>query len=145
MEEANSGTENILDLIPGIFFIINEEDEVLRGNFEFAKLLGCEYEDMFRKNIASLFHPQTWEMFNHHLDNLRRNDQEKEKFELGIIDPVDPYIEKSYYWLMTTLKTKNKTEGTLITVIGEDISELRESEKKIDRNICYHSIGYFYC
>ena len=34
LEKANSHSENIIDSLPGIFLILNEQHEILRGNVE---------------------------------------------------------------------------------------------------------------
>ena len=133
LEESNANVENILDQLPGIFLIINENNEILRNNNGVCELLKIENEELFRQELSILFRDETWEKFKSNLQELRKPDACREtiNFELGIFDSTS--YEKEHYWFLTKLKVYSPGEGRLIAIIGEDISELRcEIRKKMD-------------
>ena len=53
LEKANSHSERIIDSLPGVFLILNERFEILRGNLESSKILGIDYEDLLRTHFPS--------------------------------------------------------------------------------------------
>lgn len=55
LDEANANTESIIDSIPGIFLIVNENHEILRTNLEFTRLFGLDAEDVFRMPLSRFF------------------------------------------------------------------------------------------
>ena len=136
MEEANCYSETIIDRLPGIFLIVNERYEILRSNIEFADTFGLDYSNILRLNFAQLFKQETWKIFQHHFEYLRDSPQEEGvKFELSVedSDKESNHIatERPFYWHLSKMSFGNNAEGELYTIIGEDISQLRESEKKL--------------
>jgi two-component system, cell cycle response regulator len=139
LEEANSYSESIIDRLPGIFLIVNERYEIIRSNIEFADTFGLDYSKILRLNFAQLFRQETWKIFQHHFEYLRDSPQEEGiKFELSVEDLVDSVknthhlpTESPFYWHLCKMSFGNNAEGELYTVMGEDISQLRESEKKL--------------
>lgn len=131
LEKANSQTEQIIDLLPGIFLIFNENFEILRGNNEATQVLEVEKEALLRKSIADLFRSDIWEVFQQNLKLLDVAGNASSKYELPIKGMDKKAKEKPYYWRLSRLKEHNDVEGKLYTLLGEDISQLRESESKL--------------
>jgi len=132
LEEASSHSEMILDLLPGIFLVVNEKCEILRCNIESSKIAGVPIEEMLRRDVSSLFKEEMWEIFASNVKQLRESGKNIDsiQFELAISTPGERFSGKPYFWILSRFKN-HPIEGQIFTVIGEDISELRESEKKL--------------
>lgn len=132
LEEANAQSESILDNIPGVFLIINEKFEILRGNVECSKIFNIDYEKMLRFDFSSLFEHEVWSLFEKQFLELNSNDDLNSiKFELSIRNKTHFGSEKPFFWHLTKMKGGNDAEGKIYTLMGEDISQLRESENKL--------------
>ncbi len=132
LEEANLHSEYILDTIPGVFIIINEKFKILRGNIEFSQMFGIPYENILHTDFSSLFDKEIWALFVKHFLILHHDDNKKSvQFELSIQVQKKLGIEKPFYWHLTKMHSGNGAEGNIYTLMGEDISQLRESEKKL--------------
>ncbi|MCG8667869.1 MAG: GGDEF domain-containing protein [Pseudomonadales bacterium] len=131
LETANAQTEQIIDLLPGIFLIFNDKFDILRGNNEATQVLSAHKETLLRKSVSDLFRTDIWEVFQQNLKLLDIAGNESSKFELPIKSFDRKAKEKPYYWRLSRLKDHNEVEGNLYTLLGEDISQLRESESKL--------------
>lgn len=132
LENANSHSERIIDGLPGLFLIINEQYDILRGNFESSKILDIDYEDLLRTRFSKLFKKEIWDIFQHHFQKLARDESGTSiKFELGICDHNHGLAERPFYWQLSKMQGSNEAEGTLYSLMGEDISELRNAENRL--------------
>lgn len=131
LERANSQTEQIIDNLPGIFLIFSERYEVLRGNREAAQVLGVDTESLLRTKVSTLFRTDMWEVFIQNLHLLEMQSTLTARFELPVNCGQDGNKEKPYYWRLSKMTGDNNAEGSLYTLLGEDISQLRESESKL--------------
>jgi two-component system cell cycle response regulator len=145
LDEANANTESVIDLIPGIFLIINEEHHILRANREFVDLLGLDHEAVLRLPLSRFFRKQSWEVFAHNLDEVlnSRLAGASIKFELAL-SFENPELEgRPFHWILTRQNTRNSGEGKLITVFGHDLSEMRDNEKKLIEIFTSIPLGIF--
>lgn len=145
LDEANANTESVIDLIPGIFLIINEDHEVLRANREFVDLFGFDYEYALRLPLSRFFRRQSWEIFALNIQEVIRSPVEGAtiKFELSL-SFENPELEgRPFHWILTKQSVKNKGEGQLITVFGHDLSEMRDTEKKLVEIFTSIPLGIF--
>lgn len=131
LERANSQTENIIDCLPGIFLIFNDQQDILRGNLEASRILRLHPEELLRAKVSSLFRNDMWDIFQQNLNQLEAESKSTAKFELAIRLNGDDALEKPYFWRLSRLPDNNHAEGSLFTLLGEDISQLRESENKL--------------
>lgn len=69
LDEANANTESVINQIPGIFLIINENHEVLRANDGFSTLFGLS-EDSFRLPLSRFFKKEHWKIFAHNIQQI---------------------------------------------------------------------------
>lgn len=130
LEKANSQAEEIIDHLPGIFLIFNERFEILRANREALNVLGVRADALLRETLQSLFRPEMREIFLQNVLLLKANPEASLKFELPVINSVENK-DKPYYWRVSRMRGSNGAEGDLFTLLGEDISQLRESENKL--------------
>lgn len=144
LDEANANTESVIDLIPGIFLVLNEDHEVLRANLSFLELFGRDAEDVFRMPLARFFRKESWCIFAHNIRQLVESDEPYPvlRFEMAIetSDSDDPC---PYHWTLTRRTVKSQGEGRLVMVFGDDISGLRETERRLTRVFTSIPLGIF--
>lgn len=145
LEGSNINSERVFQSLPGVFAVINAKDEVLRGNKTLADHFNVDLDEILRLPFSNLFTTEAWNVFSDHLNRLRNNDPADEyiDFELGINDPDMISGEKAYYWHLRKMNVASQTEGELTIIIGEDISKLRESERKLHEIFSSIPLGIF--
>jgi len=145
LDEANANTESVIDLIPGIFLIVNENCEILRANREFVDLFGFEYEYALRLPLSRFFRKQSWEIFSSNIKQVidSPTDGATIKFELAL-SFENPELEgRPFHWILTKQNVKNAGEGQLISVFGHDLTEMRDTEKKLVEIFTSIPLGIF--
>ena len=132
LEEANENSDQIIDLLPGIFIVLNEHGEILRTNIEFANIFNIAHESALRKKLSSFCKKETWDIFASHF-KLFEDDPSRNtiKFELGLDDAGVIPVERPFYWQLSRMTGGNGSEGNIYTIVGEDITQMRASEKKL--------------
>tara|TARA_R110001592_G_scaffold238227_2_gene497783 strand:- start:81574 stop:82962 length:1389 start_codon:yes stop_codon:yes gene_type:complete len=144
LEKANAHSENIIDGLPGIFLILNEKHEILRGNVESSNIFGIDSEDLLRTHFPSLFKSEVWAVFQHHLKCLKNDSNTNSvKFELAILDHSQDAARKSFYWDLSRIKGSNDAEDEIYSLIAKDISELREAEHRLSSIFTNIPLGIF--
>ena len=146
LDEANVNTESVIDSIPGIFLIINEDHEVLRANLEFIRLLGLASEDILRLPLARIFRPESWKIFAHNIKQIVESDAPDAvlKFEMGLtVSDGGSRCERPFHWTLSRRSINTPGEGLLVTVFGDDISEMRETERRLLRVFTSIPLGIF--
>jgi diguanylate cyclase (GGDEF)-like protein/PAS domain S-box-containing protein len=132
LERANAQSEAIIDGLPGVFLILNEHGEILRGNIEAARILGIDPEDLLRTECSRLFKQETLNIFQQHLQQLTDNPSgQAVRFELAVSGGKRLEDERPFYWRLSRIDLSSSAEGQLFYLMGEDISELRETENKL--------------
>jgi len=131
-EEASEHSDRIVDMLPGFFIVLNDQYEILRSNIEFAKSYNLNHESVLRMKFSSIFKQEEWAIFEKNLSKLNKDPSlESIKFELSMEDIKSPPTEHPFYWQLSRMGHGNGAEGNLYTIVGEDITQLRESEKKL--------------
>ena len=146
LDEANANTESVIDQIPGIFLIINENHEVLRANIGFADLFGLDAEDLFRAPLSKFFSKESWKIFAHHIRQIVEsgNPAALDRFEMGLAVGSGEYRnERPFHWTLTKRNVKNQGEGCLVTVFGDDISGMRDAERRLMKVFTSIPLGIF--
>ncbi|MBK7002620.1 MAG: GGDEF domain-containing protein [Rhodoferax sp.] len=133
LDEANANTESVIDLIPGIFVVINDRHEVLRANAEFIRMVGLDQDASFKLPMENLFHSKNWEIFAHQVKKVIRGGGTAGavKFELDMMAGGSDSLGRPFHWILTCMNARNKSEGQLVTVFGHDMSEMREAERRL--------------
>ncbi len=145
-EEANANTEMVIDQFPGIFLILNANHEILRANREFISLFDTDSERIFRRPFASFFRQKSWEIFEHNIKRLTTDGLmcDVVRFELGVTVGCDADGEdRPFHWIITRHNVRSRGEGQLITVYGNDMTEIRETEKRLMEVFTSIPLGIF--
>ena len=146
LDEANANTESVIDQIPGIFLIINENHEILRSNQGFLDLAGLNDEEAFRLPLSSFLKKENWIIFAHHIKQIADSPSPSAlvRFEMNLLAGTpDSSIERTFHWTLTKRNVKNRGEGQLICVFGDDISDLRETERRLTKVFTSIPLGIF--
>jgi two-component system cell cycle response regulator len=146
LDEANANTESVIDQIPGIFLVVNENHEVLRANLGFVELFGLDADDIFRLPLAKFFSKESWKIFAHNIKQLFASEAPAPqiRFEMGLtVNPLGKAVERAFHWTLTRRSMKNQGEGPLLTIFGDDISEMREAERRLTKIFTSIPLGIF--
>lgn len=144
LEKANAHSEQIIDDLPGVFLILNAKFEILRGNLEASKILGLEYEALLRTQLSELIKKDAWDVFRYHFKQLEESRSAGGiKFELAIPDQNHHADRKSFYWHITKIDDTNQAEHAVYSLMGKDISELREAENRLSSIFTNIPLGIF--
>lgn len=146
LDEANTNAESVIDLLPGIFLIVNENHEVLRANQEFIRLFGLDVEDVLRLPLAKFFKPESWKIFAHNIRQVVESETPNAslRFEMGLAIGADhARNQRPFHWTLTRRDAVNHGEGALVMVYGDDISEMREAERRLMEVFTSIPLGIF--
>jgi two-component system cell cycle response regulator len=146
LDEANANTESVIDLIPGIFLVVNENHEVLRANFGFVELFGLDAEDIFRLPLAKFFRKESWKIFAHNIKQLFASQAPAPllRFEMGLtINHLGKPVERPFHWTLSRRHAKAQGEGPLLSIFGDDISGMREAERRLSKIFTSIPLGIF--
>lgn len=125
IESSKRQGDQILDSIPGIFSIINHDGEILRGNSVLASHLGKDIEDILYQKISHIFLEEEWKIFASHIESVIESKQSVD-FELTL--NTENHESLTYLWYLSLFETQNET---LITVVGKDISDLKNAQQNL--------------
>jgi two-component system cell cycle response regulator len=146
LDEANANTESVIDLIPGVFLVVNENHEVLRANLGFVELFGLDADDIFRLPLAKFFRKECWKIFAHNIKQIFASESPAPliRFEMGLtVNHLGKPVERPFHWTLTRRTMKNQGEGPLLILFGDDISEMREAERRLTKIFTSIPLGIF--
>ncbi|MBG08138.1 MAG: hypothetical protein CME68_05230 [Halobacteriovoraceae bacterium] len=129
IEQSKSNNDELLDHLPGIFCIIDEEAKILRGNLELSNIFKIDLEDLIEKDFSAIFSKEIWKIFKSKIDALEGKNDELQ-FELEIHREGDEE-SKSFYWYISNFSSGKENKKKFYSIVGEDISELRKKEKQL--------------
>ncbi|MES2952703.1 MAG: diguanylate cyclase [Pseudomonadota bacterium] len=133
LEYACEYSEKILDNIPNVFVVLNQQNKVIRANHAFCALVGCSMEDALHLDFASFFTIENRDILMRHLTHLRASEQGESsaqiKLEFAGIDADAP--SKSFHWHIFQLEHVSHADGRVLSIIGDDLSGLYQTELKL--------------
>lgn len=133
LELASENTENMIDNLPGVLVILNENLCVIRANEEFSSITGHTLEQILGFDFTSLFSIENKSILLQQIDILKnaQNIHPVVDFELEITPSARHQQTRQFYWQATLVSHKKTAEGLLFSISGKDLSELYESEMKL--------------
>jgi two-component system, cell cycle response regulator len=133
LETASDNTETMLDNMPGVVVVLNQNLQVIRANQEFVKLSGRDMETVLGFKFVSLFSAENADILQRQFALLKNGRQPNKRidFELEITPRDDKKIARQFYWQASLVSLKKNAEGDLISISGKDLSELYQSEMKL--------------
>ncbi len=133
LESASDNTETMLDNMPGVVVVLNQNLQVIRANQEFVKLAGRNMENVLGFKFVSLFSSENTDILHRQFTLLKNGRQPNKRidFELEITLPDQKKSTRQFYWQASIVALKKSAEGDLISISGKDLSELYQSEMKL--------------
>ena len=133
LEYACEYSEKILDNIPNVFVVLNEKNQVIRANHSFCALVGRSMEDALHVDFTTFFTLENRDILMRHLTHLRTSEQGESnvqlKLEFAGADADAP--AKSFHWHIFQLEHLSHADGRVISIIGDDLSSLYQTELKL--------------
>jgi two-component system cell cycle response regulator len=133
LESACEYSEQILDNVPSVFVVLNQEHKVIRANKAFCDLVGCTMEGALHLDFTSYFTSENRAILLHHFSHLRASANgdanARAKLEFGGISEDMP--AKPFFWRIFKLERTSDAEGQIISIIGDDLSGLYQNELKL--------------
>lgn len=133
LESACEYSEKILDNIPSVFVVLNEHNQVIRANHAFCALTDKSMESTLHLDFMSFFTTENREILMRHFNHLRTSAHGEAtvciKLEIAGTDSESP--GKPFYWHIFQLEHISRAEGRVISIIGDDLSGLYQSELKL--------------
>jgi signal transduction histidine kinase len=130
LERSKSMSETIIDDLPGVFAFVDGDGAIIRGNGELASLLADDIERLSFRHMSELFEGHTWSAFKIWFDQLRPG-RERMTFELSIDKRERPL---QHLWEIARVEVSRGDKapaGVYFRILGHDISELRNKERKL--------------
>lgn len=133
LESACEYSEQILDNIPSVFVVLNQDNRIIRANKAFSELIGTTMEGALHKDFTQCFTAENREILLHHLSHLRASDPKdaNTRLKLEIAGTDAEQAAKPFFWRIFRLDRISEAEGQVISIIGDDLSSLYQSELKL--------------
>ncbi|MES2674893.1 MAG: sensor domain-containing diguanylate cyclase [Pseudomonadota bacterium] len=133
LETASDNTETMLDNMPGVVVVLNQNLQVIRANQEFVKLSGRDMETVLGFKFVNLFSSENADILQRQFALLKNGRQFNKRidFELEITLADEKKTTRQFYWQASLVSFKKGAEGDLISISGKDLSELYQSEMKL--------------
>ncbi|MFN4266320.1 MAG: diguanylate cyclase [Aquabacterium sp.] len=133
LESACEYSEQILDNIPSVFVVLNGHNRIIRANKTFCDLVGCSMEEAIHMDFTAFFSTENKGILLHHIEHLRQQQsptkQNQFKLQFGGHDPLQ--AARPFIWRVFPLEHISEAEGRVISIIGDDLSSLYQSELKL--------------
>jgi len=133
LEGACEYSEQILDNVPSVFVVLNKDNRVIRANKAFCDLVGCTMEGALHLDFTAFFTSENRDLLLHHVNHLRTESSgethARAKIEIGGLTEDQP--AKPFFWRIFRLEHLSEAEGRVISIVGDDLSGLYQSELKL--------------
>jgi PAS domain-containing protein len=129
IENAKHHWETYIENLNGVFAITNDNFDILFCNKKLASLLDLTIYNYFRKNLRPLFSESDLNLLTEGLKELKIAPQNTYKtFEINLRSHTNtcPYI------LIISIFPMPTSEGRLYSVFGQDLSALKNSERRLN-------------
>lgn len=130
LERAKCNIEQMVDYLPVSFAIVSDTGKIYRSNHSLAKQFKMDVEQIIGLDITQLFREEGREIFNEKMLQVGQDSAAdcSVEFELSIDNHGD---DKEYYWNIRPYGEISGDFLCLYQVIGQDISLVKEFERKL--------------
>ncbi|NRA67371.1 MAG: Hpt domain-containing protein [Pseudobacteriovorax sp.] len=131
LERSKFHAEHVIDSLPNAYGIIDEKGNVFKANSILSQLMSTDIEKAIGHNIKSIFKEQTWNIFKEKIRQLEAREIGSGNIDFELI--VDSTKSKSceYIWSIHTLPQLKGNFNSLYQILGRDISDVKETEKRL--------------
>ncbi|MBI5254889.1 MAG: sensor domain-containing diguanylate cyclase [Burkholderiales bacterium] len=133
LESACESSERVLDDIPSVFVQINQHNQIIRANLAFCALVGLSMADAMHRDFTEAFTHENRELLLHHLQQVRAGTVPGAKASVQIeIQCADPSnASRQFFWRFARLEHPSQAEGSVVSIVGDDLSAMLQSELKL--------------
>ena len=133
LESACEYSEQILDNIPSVFVVLNQDNRVIRANRAFCDLVGCTMQGALHLDFTAFFTSENRSILLHHFNHLRgkQGHDASARIKLEFAALSEGQTAKPFLWRIFPLEHISDAEGQVISIIGDDLSGLYQSELKL--------------
>lgn len=115
--------EKIIDDLPMVIAITDEQGLIWRGNRVSMELFNCDEDALMGHPIGDLFTEENRKIFFQYLQKLLKKEIEKAEFELEV--ETTPGIVRVFYWEIGLVKKRYPSDPQLLAILGKDITEYK--------------------
>src|SRR5689334_20947739 len=119
LEDSKLQSEESLDNMPGIYAIIDEQGQILKGNKNLAEALDVNHEHLLGANFRLLFSSEGWEGFQKELSAVQ-NTKERHDFR---IDTNRGGNLRNYLWHASIFVINRSSTPQLFSILGHDVTD----------------------
>ncbi len=133
IESAKHHWETFIEELNGIFAIINDRYEILFCNRKLSQSLGLNTYNYLRSDFRRIIPESSLKLLAAQLSEVKnetRYHAKRGSDKVFEIDIKEGEVE-SPYLLMVSLFPVTSTEGSLFTVFGQDLTALKNSERRL--------------
>ncbi len=138
LELAKRNSDYLVEVLPQIYVLVDENGTIWSGNNVAAELFQLDPEDMLKIPLSGLFLAESWQIMRAKLDAFIDLKSKSMEFELPILSKA--HGSRDYLWHLTPYQIPTSV-GRLTCVIGQDISQIRDTEKQISQIFASLPIG----
>ncbi len=133
LESACESSERVLDNVPSVFVVLNQENRIIRANTAFCQAAGVAMEDALHLDFTSFFTSEHRELLLRHFQQVRESPpaEAKSSVKLELAPPTEGLTAKPFFWRIFRPEYLSDAEGQVISVLGDDLSALYQSELKL--------------
>jgi diguanylate cyclase (GGDEF)-like protein/PAS domain S-box-containing protein len=136
LQESALLSEAILDQLPGIVLLLDDQLKILRGNPLSSHFLGVDVEEIVGHDLAELFVSNA--SFRFLIPKLQAK-EDPEPFQAPLRDPQGQV--RVFYWFVRSLLDRSGKRYLL--VLGEDVTQVQEYEQRLIRIYNSTPLGIF--
>lgn len=130
LEHAHARGEKIIDLLPAIFCVIDDQGRIYRGNNFLGELMNSDFESLIHRSMSSIFSEASWSTFQKRMVEFLDSKRPSYQFEL---DLGQGKSDRSFLWNLLPLHHEFEGSINLTTVIAIDVSELKFTTQQKSR------------
>ncbi len=133
LESACEYSEQVLDSIPSVFVVLNRDNRIIRANRAFCELAGSTMEDTLHRDFGSFFTTENRDHLQHHFQQVRSSPlaDTSASAKIELASTRDGQAAKPFLWRIAKIGHLSQAEGQVISVMGDDLSALYQSELKL--------------
>lgn len=122
-EQSKINTDRILDSMPTVFFIIDQNNLILRGNLDASTLFGCTSAQLIGRDFFSLFDEFGRAFFESHFERIKKKELERASFDLEWQHSSG--VTRVFVWDIAPLEGPF-SKGQPYRVMGRDVTDFRK-------------------
>ena len=128
LTQSKANIEYLIDHLPDIFAIIDQNGYICRGNYRLADIFGIHIEKLLGAKFSQLFKDTSWITFKNKLKEVQT---EKRNTDFELSCDANPYKILNVNWRINEFFSHRKSKR-MFCVMGTDITTLRAREKELE-------------